>query len=219
MLETLRKLNPDITIYPVTSPEFKRFGRVVQMPEMDEFVRYLDRETEIPETGNRYVASDEGAEKLELMQKIQKLIYGDMPIEMGWCNGHSTKLTALEYHKGSEVDVAASASVLLLASLFDLREGRLDSKLLKGFYLQKGQSVELYATTLHYSPCAVTGKGFKMGVILPKGTNEPINISEYKTTMLWARNKWLLAHPDAENLIGKGACACISGKNLEVRYQ
>lgn len=219
MLETLRKLNPDLPIGLVTSPEFGRFGRVVQMPEMDGFIRYLDRETDIPETGNRYVASDGGAEKPELMQRIQKLIYGGMPIEMGWCSGHNTKLNALEYHKGSEVDVAASASVLLLASLFDVREGKLDSKLVEGFYLQKGQAVELYATTLHYSPCAVTGKGFKMGVILPKGTNEPIDRSEYATTMLWARNKWLLVHPDAENLIGKGACACISGKNLEVRYQ
>lgn len=219
MLETLRQLNPDIPISLATSQKFARYGKVVQMSEMNEFVSYLDRETNVPETGNQYVASDKKAEKLELMQKIQKLIYGDMPIEIGWCNGHNTKLNALEYHKGSELDVAASESILLLASLLDIREGKLDSKLVEGFYLQKGQAVELYATTLHYSPCAVTRQGFKMGIILPKGTNESIDVSKYKATMLWRKNKWLLAHPDADNLIKEGACACIDGKNLEVRYQ
>lgn len=55
-------------------------------------------------------------------------------------------------------------------------------------------------------------------VVLPKGTNEdimdisPLNREDH---LLWARNKWLLAHPDSAEA-KDGAVACLTGENLDI---
>ena len=73
------------------------------------------------------------------------------------------------------------------------------------------------ATTLHYAPCNVAASGFKCVVVLPKGTNTDITLEEKHTPeddLLFARNKWLLSHPDA-NIAG--SVAGIKGENLSVK--
>ena len=82
---------------------------------------------------------------------------------------------------------------------------------LEAFYMEGGSAVELYATTLHFSPCEVGTDGFKMGIILPNGTNMPIDLGKRHDPTLWMRNKWLFAHPDAEKLISNGAYEGITG--------
>ena len=80
-----------------------------------------------------------------------------------------------------------------------------------------GTTIEVYATTLHYAPCNVAASGFKCVVVLPKGTNTDITLEEKHTPeddLLFARNKWLLSHPDA-NIAG--SVAGIKGENLSVK--
>ena len=79
--------------------------------------------------------------------------------------------------------------------------------------------VEVYATTLHYAPCHCDeSKGFRVLVALPQGTNTDKPAIENKSSedkLLWARNKWLLAHPDSSEA-AQGAHVGLSGENIDI---
>ena len=66
----------------------------------------------------------------------------------------------------------------------------------KVFFVPKGTAVEMYQTTLHLSPCRVCDAGFKGVVILPKGTNTPLEDKtpngDPESKLLLQRNKWSL---------------------------
>ena len=85
----------------------------------------------------------------------------------------------------------------------DIEDGfKYDTNKVECFLFEKGEACEVYATTLHYAPCGVDNAGFMVGVILPRGTNEALTtehpgVGEDK--LLTARNKWLIAHPDAKS--------------------
>ena len=38
-----------------------------------------------------------------IAEELKNNAYGGMPIQIGWCNGHNTKLNCLEYHRDSEL--------------------------------------------------------------------------------------------------------------------
>lgn len=137
---------------------------------------------------------------------------------MGWCNGHNTKLNCLEYHRDSELNCGTEDFILLLARMDDIApDGTLDTGLVKAFRVPAGVLVEVYATTLHYAPCsAAKGAGFRVLVALPKGTNGPrpdIQVLNREDSMLWACNKWLLAHPESSEA-AQGAPLCCGAKIL-----
>ena len=79
--------------------------------------------------------------------------------------------------------------------------------------------LEGYATTLHYAPCHCDeGKGFRVLVALPQGTNTDkpmITNKSPEDKLLWARNKWLLAHPDSPEA-SQGAQVGLSGENIDI---
>ena len=77
--------------------------------------------------------------------------------------------------------------------------------------------MECYATTLHYGPCQVKDNGFGWIVALPEGTNTDLDC-EYEDKLLWAKNKWLIAHKENQELIEQGAIAGVSGINFEIKY-
>ena len=126
------------------------------------------------------------------------------------------------YHKSSEIDVAFTPLVLLLAKVQSIENNKLDTSCVEGFYLPKGTAVELYATTLHFSPCKVSDEGFKCIVILPNGTNESLPQLPHnpiaEEQLLWMRNKWLLAHPESAPA-AKGAWVGLTGENLKLYYK
>lgn len=67
-----------------------------------------------------------GDSNLESMPEAELLsnnIYGGMPIQIGYCNGTNTKLNCLEYHRDSEIDIAADDVVLLLGRQQDAMGG------------------------------------------------------------------------------------------------
>lgn len=142
-----------------------------------------------------------------------------MPIQLGWCNGHNTKLNCLEYHRDSELNIGLYDFILLVAKADDIVDGKLDTSKVKAFRAAAGQVVEVYETTLHYAPCsAKKSDGFKVVIALPKGTNGSMpNITPKNEEDRWLRacNKWLLAHKDASEA-GAGAYIGLTGENIDI---
>lgn len=207
-------------IYSVYDPEFKHYGQIVEGME-DAIAEILSVLKETPVTdGVEYVAEYPVLQKLPAMQTVSDHLFGGMPVQLGWCNGHNTKLNCLEYHRDSEFNLGAEDFILLLARQDEIADGVLESNRVKAFWVPAGVMVECFATTLHYAPChANPEKGFKVLVALPKGTNTDkpsITPKSWEDRLLWARNKWLLAHPDSAEAAG-GAYKGIIGENINIK--
>lgn len=208
-----------MTILPISDPAFASYGKVLEGYDTQDLLRTLEAATPLPE-GVEYVPSQPELESLPLTAQLSSNAYGGMPIQMGWCNGHNTKLNCLEYHRDSELNCGTEDFILLLARMDDIApDGTLDTGLVKAFRVPAGVLVEVYATTLHYAPCsAAKGAGFRVLVVLPKGTNGPrpdIQVLNREDSMLWACNKWLLAHPESSEA-AQGAPAVLRGENIDI---
>lgn len=207
-------------IYSVTDPEFKPYGRVwddVPSSLTAPLVEALSA-TPIPE-GSKYVASAPELEQVEGADALGLLMYGGRPFQLGWCNGHNTKLNCLEYHRDSEFNLGTEDFILLLAKMDDITDGKLDTAKVKAFRAPAGTLVEVYATTLHYAPCHVDqAKGFRVLVALPQGTNTAkpeIKADGGDDAQLWACNKWLLAHVESSEAAA-GAYVGLEGENIDI---
>lgn len=198
---------------------FSQYGKVLEGYDFAPLLDLLRSSTERPNDATIYVPGDEALEALPIAQALANNFYGGMPIQIGYCNGHNKTLNCLEYHRDSEVNIPADDIVLLVASQQKLRDGKLDTSQVERFSAPAGTAVELYATTLHYAPCTASGKeGFRVAIVLPKGTNtdQPaISAKNTEDKLLWARNKWLVAHPDS-NEAKNGAFAGLTGENITV---
>ena len=118
------------------------------------------------------MAEDAALQELPAAVEVSEHLFGGMPCQLGWCNGHNTYLNCLEYHRDSEFNLGTEDFVLLLARQEEIAGGKLDTAKVKAFRVPAGTLVEVYATTLHYAPCHVdAAKGFRVLVALPKGTN------------------------------------------------
>lgn len=223
MLNKLNQLN-NLEILSCSSKEFERYGKVIYGYDFNELVQYAEKNTNIPPSGNIYVGSvDEMEGIFPLFLSLKNNFYGGMDVQIGYCNGNNSFLNGLEYHKSSEINVAVTDMVLLLAKTTEIENDVLNSSLVKAFFIPRGTAVELYQTTMHFAPCKVTENGFKCIVILPKETNTEISLNEKEILTnedryLFKRNKWLLVHGDKQDLITKGAFHGISGENLEVKF-
>ena len=204
-------------IYKVTDPEFRKYGRVVKNVDFTDLVARLKK---TPLT--RDVAYEPSVPELEAAKGVYKALqyttYGEMPIQIGYCNGKNKLLNALEYHRSSEIDVAVSDLVLMLGKRADITEDfQYDSANVEAFLVPAGTAVEVFADTLHYAPCNTEESGFRMVVILPKGTNLDLMKKHENATdeekLLFGTNKWVIAHPDAKI---EGAFNGIIGENLKL---
>ena len=198
----------------VTDPEFRRYGRIVDGYDFTEMIKVM-KQTPLPEEVI-YVPSDNKLEKTEPVIDLKMRIFGELPIQIGYCNGHNSKLNALEYHRSSEVNIAATDMILLLGNREDVKDDfTYETSKVEGFFVPEGTAIEVYATTLHYAPCGVDGQGFKCVVVLPKGTNLDV-VNTHATAedkLLAASNKWLIAHEDAHI---DGAFNGLRGENITV---
>jgi len=205
-------------ILPVTDPSFQNYGRILTGYDLDELLATLDRVTPCPE-GVEYVPEQPELQALAVEKDLRNNAYGGMPVQIGWCNGHNTKMNCMEYHRDSELNVGTQDFILLLAKRENLENGVLDTNKVAAYRCPAGVLVEVYATTLHYAPCsAKKGQGFKVIVVLPKGTNlakPEITEKNEEDGILWAANKWLLAHADAPEA-AQGAKVLIRGANPDI---
>lgn len=205
-------------IYSVTDPEFAAYGKVLEGYDTTSLLKALDEKTPLPD-GVDYVMSVADLEYTDIFGQLQNNAYGGMPIQIGYCNGHNTKLNCLEYHRDSELNIGSTDFILLLAKADDIVDGKLDTSKVKAFKANKGQVVEVYETSLHYAPCSASkGAGFKVVIVLPKGTNgavpalTPLNEED---KWLTACNKWLLAHEEASEAQA-GAYVGLTGANIDI---
>ena len=204
-------------IKKITDAAFRKYGRVVQGIDFGELIEAIKNETPLPE-GVAYEPSIEVLEATQSAKELQKKTYGELPIQVGYCNGHNYKLNAVEYHRNSEINVAATDAVLLLGMQQDITDDfTYDTAKMEAFLVPAGTAVEIYATTLHYAPCSADEGGFKVGIVLPKGTNYPLTQSHegWEDSLITAQNKWLIGH--AEGGLDAGAHIGLIGKNLDIR--
>lgn len=205
-------------IIPVSDPSFAPYGKILEGYDTAQLLKTLDEVTPLPE-GVEYVPSQRELEDLPIASQLSANAYGGMPIQLGWCNGHNTKLNCLEYHRDSEINCGTGDFILLVAKEDDVADGQLDTAKVKAFLAPAGAMVEVYATTLHYAPCsAKTGAGFKVLIALPRGTNGPkpeITPLNSEDRTLWACNKWLLAHAESSEA-AQGAHIGLHGVNIDI---
>ena len=206
-------------IYSIYDPEFKPYGQIVT--GFDDVVQELMTAlatTPCP-AGVEYVPSDPVLQDLGIADAFRDHCYGGMPMQLGRCNGHNTKLNCLEYHRDSEFNLGTDDFILLVAKQDEIENGVLDTAKVKAFKAPAGVLLECYATTLHYAPCHCDpDKGFRVLVALPWATNTDrpaIDVRTPEDKLLWARNKWLLAHPDTGEA-ASGAYVGLVGENIDI---
>ena len=204
-------------IYSVSDPEFRPYGKVLTGFDTSALVAAMQT-VPMPERGTAYEPAIEALETCGIFDAMQNRAYGGLPIQIGMCWGYNTKLNCLEYHRDSEINVGEQDFILLLAKEDEIEDGQLDTAKVKAFRVPAGTAVEIYGTTLHYAPCQTAKTGFRVAVVLPKGTNtEKPAFEPQSEEDIWmtARNKWLLAHPDSSEA-KSGAHIGLTGKNIDI---
>ena len=205
-------------ILSVYDEAFRPYGRGVEGYPVEGILKAL---AETPCTDAVvYEPRIEALHQAENAQAIGEALYGGMPFQFGFCNGVNTKLNCLEFHRDSEFNLGTEDFILLVAKQDDVIDGMLDTAKVVAFKAPAGVLVECYATTLHYAPCsAKLGQGFRVLIALPDKTNtdyegvrQGVNAMD---KMLWARNKWLLAHPESSEA-AQGAGVALTGVNVDI---
>lgn len=210
-------------IKSVFSPSFEKYGKVLKGYDVKALLETLESTTPMPADSTVYEPGAQQLEALPVAKDFSINAYGGMPIQVGYCNGFNTKLNCLEYHRGSELNIPSRDAILLLASLQDVKKGRIDSKKVEAFRVPAGTVVQVYETTLHYAPCCdVKGndvsEGFRVIIVLPKDTNTAkpeLTVHDAEDKLLWAKNKWLIAHKDTSEA-KQGAFVGITGANIDI---
>ena len=187
-------------IQKVTDPAFRKYGKVLEGYNFSALLKEM-KHTPVPEDVV-YVPSVEELEALEVEKDLRNRAFGGLPIEIGYCNGHNRKLNAVEYHRNSEINVAVTDLVLLIGHQQDIEpDFTYDTAKIEAFLVPAGTGIEVYATTLHYAPCKENNEEFRCGVVLPKGTNLPLQAkpveNKGENQLLFAANKWLIGHSES----------------------
>ena len=205
-------------IKSIFDAEFSPYGQVHKGYKLDGLLAAM-KAIPLPESGTAYQPAIPELEALPIFELFGANAYGGMPVQLGMCWGRNTKLNCLEYHRDSEFNVGTHDFILLLAKQDEIVDGMLDTAKVRAFRVPAGVLVEVYATTLHYAPCHIgETEGFRVAVALPRGTNEAkpvIKAITEEDQLLWARNKWLLAHEDSAET-GQGAAVRLSGGNIDI---
>ncbi len=219
-IETLREKNPSLPFYTVFDSEFREYGRVIPFAG-EAFEKACEKACEMPPSGTVYKPDIPELEQDGLLEKACHELRGDGSCQVGCCWGYNSLLNCLEYHRASEHNIAVSDLVLLLAKQTEMEGMDLPAGKVKAFFVPKGTTVEVYATTLHFAPCQVSDDGFRCIVILPRGTNHPLEKPRPETgdgRLLWAKDKWLIANPENTATVRKGAYPGLHGENFNVKY-
>lgn len=201
-----------LRINSVTDKAFQKYGRVLSL-DTAELIAVAET-VPMPASGSSYVPSCEAFNGLVFQKIMQETVFGQLPAQTGYCWGHNDTLNALEWHTCSEVNVAVHDLILLLGDVRDISDERYDTGKIEAFRLNRGEAIEVYATTLHFCPIEVDpAVGFGCIVGLTEGTNT--KLENAKQGLLWAKNKWLLAHEENTGLIARGAHPGLYGKNYK----
>ncbi|MVX65975.1 DUF4867 family protein [Clostridium chromiireducens] len=206
-----------MVIKSVTDKEFKKYGQILKNYDCTEIIEKM-KSTPLPE-GVIYEPSIKELEELSIAKELQDREYGELPIQIGYCNGNNYMLNAVEYHRSSEINIAVTDLILLIGSQQDIEDDySYDTSKIEAFKVPAGTIIEVYATTLHYAPCNASEEGFRCVVVLPKDTNLALENKVEKVeedALLFAKNKWLIGHKDTD-LGEQGAFIGLVGENIHL---
>lgn len=211
MLEKLNNLNPDHKIYSLDSSDLKEFGEVLTCDFTDMYHIALDS---MDFNGPGYIRDIDAFKKCTSYKHLES-VFGKIKIQVGICFGNNILLNGMEYHKSSEIIIAVTDMILMLGDHKDIKNNKWDSSLTKSFYLPKGSAVELYAGTLHLAPARVDKNPFCSIIVLPEGTNIPLEREPSDDVLLFMENKWLICHPESP-AVSRGGYVGIDGNNIEI---
>ena len=206
-----------MNLQKVTDDSFRKYGRIVKNIDFSGLVQALNDKTPTPDDVV-YEPSVAALEELPVFAELQSKTYGELPIQIGYCNGQNYLLNAVEYHRSSEINVAGTDAILLVGQQQDITEDfTYDTSKIEAFLVPKGTAVELYATTLHYAPCSVGDNKFQVAIVLPKDTNLPLEKDHggWEDALITARNKWLIGH--AQGGLPEGSHIGLIGENISVK--
>lgn len=202
-------------ILEITDAAFRKYGKVVEGIDVAQLLERME-ETPVPEDVV-YEPSVDILEATPAFWQLRVKSFGELPIQVGYCNGHNRKMNALEYHRSSEVDIAVNDLVVMLGQQQDITEDfTYDTAKAEAFRIPAGTAVELYATTLHYAPCHIEDRGFRCVIVLPKDTNLELDEAHRgaEDGHMTAKNKWLLGHP--EGGLPAGSPMGLVGENVSL---
>lgn len=210
-----------LPILPLTHPDAALYGQLIKQIDVSELISLADRITEINPNGNTYVPGLSDFEALPVASEFRQFF--DSDIQVGYCNGPNTTLNGMEYHKSPELFIAVTDAVQFLCLPEHLKQfSSCDTSCAQAFYFPKGSAFLLHSGILHLSPCCVHEHGFKSVIVLPKGTNLPLDGTESFThsqgeaRLLAKKNKWILAHPERTQLTSQGIHPGLCGANLQI---
>jgi len=205
-----------MTVHSVFDAEFSAYGIVLAGYDFAPLIKELEN-TECPDDRVLYVPTHNRMEQTCVAKELESRFFGGMPIQIGYCNGKNDTLNCLEYHRDDEVNVCATDVIVLLAKQEEMRNFRIHTDCVKAFLVPAGTAISLRSSTLHYAPCHTKETGrFRVAVVLPRGTNTEapqIHVTSMEDRLLWGRNKWLIAHPDAPE-VKDGAYIGLDGANI-----
>ena len=205
-------------IKKVTDNEFKKYGQILKNYDTSELIEKM-ASAPLP-SDVIYEPSIKELEDLKIAEDLRIREFGELPIQIGYCNGNNYMLNAVEYHRSSELNVAITDLILLLGWQQDIEEDyTYDTSKIEAFFVPAGTMIEVYATTLHYAPCNADENGFKCVVVLPRDTNLSLENNIEKSgedALLFAKNKWLIGHKETD-LGSKGAFIGLKGENISLK--
>ena len=102
-----------MTILSVFDKEFAPYGRVVEGYPVQGILDALAT-TPCPDAVV-YKPMEEAIHNAPDAEAIGTALFGGMPFQLGYCNGHNTKLNCLEWHRDSEFNLGTEDFILLLA--------------------------------------------------------------------------------------------------------
>ena len=222
-------------IHSIYDDEFKTYGRVLNdVPsELTEpLVAAMREHVVLPDpTGTAYEPSMSVLEDVDTAAQLGLVCFGGLPFQLGCVRGRNTKLNCLEYHRSSEFNLGADDFILLLAHEWDIEhdeDGKpfLDTAKIRAFRAPAGVLIEVFATTLHYTPCHADAQaGFRVLVALPRGTNEKFDVAGKQAVAdvldyadaetLWSTNKYQLVHAESPKA-AQGAYIGLRGENWDL---
>lgn len=208
MLKELRKNNTDYFIYDVSDDCFKKYGRILEkdVSEAIEFTNSYSSE-------QSYVSDVKELNGISCIRELSEEVYGGLETIAGIVQGENSLVNGMEYHQCSETIVAVTDIVLALGLRSDMHGNDYYINQSELFYIPKGIVVELYASTLHYTPICIYDK-FKTICLLLKGTGDPIK----RRGILKKKNKWFIAHPSNEDKILSGDYPGLRGPLIKINH-
>ena len=81
-------------IYEVTDTRFRKYGKVIRNIDFSALTEAM-KKTPVP-SDVVYELSIAELEALPVAKEIEKVFYGELPLQIGYCTGHNVLINAVE---------------------------------------------------------------------------------------------------------------------------